>query len=431
MNSPRLHRASHTMQRKKQLVLAKPQKNNSQAKQKKEKPFSKAGAIAGNYIGEMFHLPHAKAIGKWLGSGIGQIFGSGDYSVVGPTPESNVLFNSREVPKFSTTRATNIVCHREYIRDFTGASAFTNTTYRLNPGSSETFPWLSSIAENYQQYKFHGLIFEFKPLITDYITGGAPGVVIMATNYNASDAPYETKQEMENSEFAVSVKPTSNLVHGVECAVDQTSVPIKYVKSSPSDPGDSRLYDMGLFQFANQGSPSQLLGELWVSYCVEFFKPQQPSTPGGSIFSGICYRTNQGNTSPLGTNNDRSLGNIGLTATNTDITFDGIPSAYYLIDVEFQGSANAASQPTQISPGNLLEFVPKFAANNPINNYTNTSATFTTVTSTVTVSHIIAYAKCKAQVPSRVGINYGTNGLEPFAGAVTISVTQVDDSLFV
>jgi len=58
--------------------------------------------------------------------------------------------------------------------------------------------------------------------VTDFVTNGAPGVVIMAANYNADAKNYTTKQEMENSEYAVSVKPTRDLIHGIECATDHT-----------------------------------------------------------------------------------------------------------------------------------------------------------------------------------------------------------------
>jgi len=185
-------------------------------------PFGDAGAIAGNALGQMFNMPFLKGAGRFLGSGIGSIFGSGDYTLTGAVPEYNVLTNSKQIPQFSTSHATNLVCHREYLGDITGTTTFSNRSYPLNPGNSKTFPWLSTIAQNYQQYKIHGIIFEFRPLITDFVTAGSPGVVVMATNYNANAAPYDTKQEMENSEFAVSVKPTNALIHGVECAKGET-----------------------------------------------------------------------------------------------------------------------------------------------------------------------------------------------------------------
>jgi hypothetical protein len=284
--------------RNRRKVVVKQPKQPS--KPKKVTPFSDVGAIVGSKLGSLLAMPYLKGVGKWLGSGIGQVFGSGDYQVVGAEPTYNVLMNS-QIPKFSTTRQTNVICHREYLGDILGTAGFNNTAYPLNPGVSKTFPWLSVIAQNYQQYKFHGVIFEFRPLITDFVTNGAPGVVIMATNYNADAVIYNTKQEMENSEYAVSVKPTRELLHGIECDSNQTTISELYVRTGAPPAGqDLRLYDLGNFQFATQVNPIQNLGELWVSYCVEFFKPILPTDVGGNVLSAFTTRTTITNPTPFG-----------------------------------------------------------------------------------------------------------------------------------
>lgn len=348
------HRASHTMinkTKRKPNRGVKPSKTK-QPKQKKSTPFGDVGEILGGAVGKMFNL-NLQGPGRWLGSGIGSIFGSGDYTLAGAAPKENVIMNGSQIPKFSTTRATNVVCHREYLRDWTGVNAFSNESFRLNPGDSETFPWLSTIAQNYQEYKFHGLVFEFRSLITDFVTSGAPGVVVMATNYNANEPAYGTKQEMENSEFAVAVKPTLNLMHGVECAVQQTVDPIKYVRRGGADTtGDSRLYDLGTFQFANQGSPNQLLGELWVSYCVEFFKPVLPDTVGGAVDTGLLNTSSITAGGAVGTIQVGRSGNIDIRhLTSTTFQFYARANAYYIINYVWQGSvAGVAAYPAISSP---------------------------------------------------------------------------------
>jgi hypothetical protein len=323
-----------------QQLTQKLQQVSVRPKRKKATPFADAGAITGQRLGSMFNLPMLKGVGRWLGSGIGTILGSGDYSVVGAAPTYNVLSNGNQVPKFASTKQTNIVCHREYLGDIFGTAGFNNTSYPLNPGVSTTFPWLSSIAQNYQQYKFHGIIFEFRPLITDFVTNGAPGVVIMATNYNADFPVYTTKQEMENSEYAVSVKPTRDLMHGVECATNQTVLSELYIRSGVPPAGqDLRLYDLGNFQFATQANPVQDLGELWVSYCVEFFKPVLPSDVGGNILSGVTNR--QGATIPLpfGNVNNGLFGTLDLTVTSDTITWTGQPGNHYFLEILWFGSS--------------------------------------------------------------------------------------------
>jgi hypothetical protein len=312
-------------------------------KKKKATPFKDAGGIAGSRIGGMFgNSALGMGVGKWLGSGIGSILGSGDYQMSGPQPQYNVIANGSQIPKFSTTRQTNIVCHREYLGDILGTVGFNNTPYILNPGVSTTFPWLSSVAANYQEYRFHGLVFEFRSLITDFVTGGAPGVIVMATNYNSDAVDYTSKQQMENSEYAVSVKPTLHLMHGIECASGQTILPTKFIRTGAVPVGqDLRLYDQGIFQFATQQNPIQDLGELWVSYCVEFLKPILPIVESDAGPGFHAVRTTSSSVSPLGLTQLKATGTLPVVVSGTTIAISNAePGSFYMLNLDYNtGSA--------------------------------------------------------------------------------------------
>jgi hypothetical protein len=326
-------------------------KRQVKAKQRKRKSksgisYADAGAAFGTaagmgaalYTGSSMAIPMGTAIGRLLGTGISSIVGSGDYTMIGTAPGYNVL--AGHPPKFSSTHATNIVCHREYIGDVLGGAAFFNDTFPLNPGVSETFPWLSQIAANYQEYKFHGIMFEFRPLITDFVTAGSPGVVVMATNYNSVAPAFTSKYEMENSEYAVSVKPTNALCHMVECKANQTVLKELYVRTGDVPSGqDARLYDLGLFQFARQSNPAINLGELWVTYCVEFFKPIIPTTVGQAIrapsYRGIT--NDYTDATPLGTLIER-VDTIGIQNFGNTLVFPNVTSNY-MVHVEWIGTA--------------------------------------------------------------------------------------------
>jgi hypothetical protein len=389
-----------------------------QPKQNKPKPkptpFSDAGAIVGSRLGTVLNLPYLKGVGKWLGSGIGQIFGSGDYQVVGAMPSYNVMMND-QIPKFSTTRQTNVICHREYLGDILGTAGFNNTLYPLNPGMSKTFPWLSTIAQCYQQYRFHGIIFEFRPLITDFVTNGAPGVVVMATNYNADSVPYTTKQEMENSEYAVSVKPTRELVHGIECDISQTTIPQLYVRTGQPPVGqDLRLYDIGSFQFATQVNPVQNLGELWVSYCVEFFKPLLPADVGGNVLSAISNRTGVALATPLGSTQSGFFGDLDLTITNgATASWTGQPGNLYVIVLAYSTGAATVT--------GLTETLVGLTVVNPI----NTAAPETGVAS-ASKDYTRTY-RCTNLVPGVVSYSPIFTGTLP--SLVSVFVTSVSSEL--
>lgn len=393
---------------------------------KQATPFADTGAIAGQRIGSMFgNATLGKGLGKWLGSGIGTIFGSGDYSMVGPQPAYNVLTNSKQIPQFNSTTQTNIVCHREYLGDILGTSAFSNTAYPLNPGMAQTFPWLSTVAENYQEYKFHGLVFEFRPLITDFVTSGAPGVIVMATNYNADVPSYVNKQQMENSEYAVSVKPTNALMHGVECQMVQTTIPQRYVRngSVPSNQ-DLRLYDYGNFQFATQSNPTQNLGELWVSYCVEFFKPQLPATVGGSISSAHIYRTGVANATPLGTTTVVNVGTLPVTVAATSISFVAPPSTRYLVTLSWNGPSGALSLPGNSSSGNwgLVTFW---------NGSANTFTAAPSAAATTTQTGIIDCVFLTNTTGGNCVLSFTTGGIFPAGWTIDVLIVELDSSITV
>jgi hypothetical protein len=326
-------------------------------KRQKAKPFRDTGGVIGNRIGGMFgNASMGRGIGRWLGTGIGSIFGSGDYTLAGSSPAYNVIANGSQIPKFDTTRQTNVVCHREYLGDFTGTSAFSNNSFPLNPGIQKTFPWLSTVASSYQEYKFHGLIFEFRSLITDFVTSGAPGVVIMSTNYNADAPLYLSKQQMENAEFAVATKPTINLMHGVECADKQTILAQRYVRQGDVPQGqDLRLYDTGTFQFATAGNPTQLLGELWVSYCVEFFKPIQATVTGAPGIGFHMARSGTTNATPFGTASILEEGFLDVSVGSTTVTINSaVVGARYKVDWYWTGAAAVAYAPAAASLTNCV-----------------------------------------------------------------------------
>lgn len=283
-------------------------------KKKEYTPFGDTGQHIGRFFG-------APGLGFAAGHFLGRILGSGDYTK-GPAVQSNVLYNTREIPEFVNEQGfSNIVHHREFITDITTASAantFKVQGYALNPGVTGTFPWLSKLAQNYEQYKIHGMVFMFKSTSADALnsTNTALGSVIMATDYNPATALYRSKAEMANSQFAQSAKPSCSQMHGIECATSQKPTSILYLRSGAVPTGqDPRWFDYGTFQIATEGfqGTSVKVGELWVSYLVEFLKPQVPYTPTGNLPSALLNRTGATTAAPLGTVSTRAVGSLPVT----------------------------------------------------------------------------------------------------------------------
>lgn len=199
-----------------------------------------------------------------------------------------------EVPKFTAGSEGSVrVTHKEYLGELRTIGNDFNNAYvkKLNPGLADTFPWLSTIAANFEEYEFHGLTFVFVSESADALssTNTALGSVMMATQYNANLLPLRSKEEMLAYEFSNTGRPSSSMIHMVECARRRTVLPEMYVRTgdvpqASTTPQDYRLYDWGTFQVATQGQQAAcILGELWVTYDVILRKPRLPI--GGSVAS--------------------------------------------------------------------------------------------------------------------------------------------------
>lgn len=212
------------------------------------------------------------------------ILGYGAYSVGSNSLMAGMTSNG--VPMMHAASENGVrIKHREYLFDVgtsnNSPTIFDITALYLNPGESGTFPWLSQIAVNFEQYKIHGMVFEYKTLSVDGIssTNVALGSVILATDYNPLHVPFTSKQQMENYVYCSSGKPSVTILHPIECSPRETPIETLYVRSAPVPTGaDPRLYDWGIFQIATVGlpAPAAAIGELWISYDIEFFKPNVP-----------------------------------------------------------------------------------------------------------------------------------------------------------
>lgn len=305
-----------------------------------------AGGIAANAMAPGSGVAGAAA-GRYLGSQISRILGFGDYTVQSNSLSSvgKAIMPGEAVPDFGIRGNETRVRHREYLHDIVvpaSPTAFTNSSYTINAGDSYTFPWLAEVAARYQQYKFNGLIFEFKTLSSDITSGGALGAVVLATNYDVLDSAFEDKIHMENSQYAVSAKPSCSQIHTIECAPNETAQKMLYVRSpgsSTTTSQDARFFDLGKFQLATTGLPGsagQVLGELWVSYDVSLYKPEIPNT---EVLSAKVLSAGSVDKSSALFGTSPALTGNAFTLDNTVLTFPR--TGQFLLQCDFAGTGVA------------------------------------------------------------------------------------------
>lgn len=313
----------------------------------------------GAAIGASLGGPGGGVLGSALGSGAQALFrritGYGDYKVV-----SNSLMGMGDgkmavdsLPQFSGMGRGIRISHREYILDVISsatAGAFSSTDFLIQPALQASFPWLSAIAEQFEEYKINGMIFEFKTMSADALnsTNTALGSVILSTQYNVLHPTFVNKVQMEQHEFSVSGKPSCNILHPIECARGESMATVLYTRNGPVVTGDQRLYDFGRFTIASTGlqGTSVNIGELWVSYDITLFKPRvQDSSDLADHYqlgTGISTSAYFGSTLPTAT----STSDMGTVLTNTTITIPATFTGNIQVTYSVVGSAAAVATPS-------------------------------------------------------------------------------------
>jgi hypothetical protein len=228
------------------------------------------------------------------------VSGVGDYELSTPSVLANSLVHptlAESVPSFGAEQGHVMLSHREYLRDISvpsGQSTYTDQL-TINPGDVRTFPWLSRIAVNFEQYRLVGCIFEFVSTSTASTTNPNPALwtVSMATQYNVNQRAMGSKRQFLNHFFSSSGVAAANVMHAIECREELTAVTPKYVRNSDIDPvlvSDARLLDVGRFAYWLEGGAvqavNQILGELHITYQIALLKPRLQIATTGLTYDG-------------------------------------------------------------------------------------------------------------------------------------------------
>lgn len=227
-----------------------------------------------------------------------------------------------------------------------GDVAFESKVFQVNPGLDDTFPYLAAIARNFQQYKFKGLIFEFKSTSATALnsTNTALGTVALAMQYQSDCPNFSNKNQLLNEMWSVDGKPSENVLLPVECDPSMTTIPLLYTRSGAQPTGsDLKMYDLGKVTIATVGSQAAaVIGELWVSYEVELQKPQ--------LYAGLAIGSETAHYSLVPTSAEplhspaKYFDHIGLTLTTTTIVFPSSAQGKYLVTYHVRSTGAAVVQ---------------------------------------------------------------------------------------
>jgi len=221
-------------------------------------------------------------------------------------------------PKFMSGSKGIVIQHRELITQLISSSvanAFSATDLTINPGKSGTFPWLSTLAGNFDQYVFRSLKFH---LVSNQPTtvGGRIG---LGYDYDSTDpAP------ADRNEFF-------SMTHHAECAPWDSvmlQIPVdgkmRFVNSHTTT--DSKLIDCGQITLMSDTitATSTALADVIVDYVVELVDAQQAVFSSMSAFSSAITAFS-------------SLRVVGpvvaqlIATSSTTVLEASLPQGYYLV----------------------------------------------------------------------------------------------------
>jgi hypothetical protein len=272
---------------KKELKLEKKvekleKKSNPGAARKAMKAAGNALEGMGAKVGNMI-LP---GIGGHLGHAAEGLFktllGFGDYSEVEninqPEPMNNTIMGlqtptvTHAVENMHWNGQVTRVAHREYIGSISMTAGFACASYAIDPTSTFMFPWLSTLAKNFQKWKLLGCVFEYVPTSTNAISGGSPAVgqVCLSILYDIEGPPSTSLQNLLNNQGSVSARPQDQMVCAVECDPGETPLNPLYIAHPGTSVFEPHFYEFADLQIATQGPAAYSdAGQLWVTYDVQ------------------------------------------------------------------------------------------------------------------------------------------------------------------
>nr|QWC36210.1 coat protein [Pelargonium necrotic spot virus] len=208
-------------------------------------------------------------------------------AIAAPVAVTRVIRGSK--PKFTRSKGAVTITHRELVGQYNNSAGLVvngsvgGTIYKLNPSNALLFPWLQSIASNFDQYKFDNVKLTYIPMCATTETGR----VALYFDKDSQDPVPADRVELANMFHLRETAPW---------AESNLNVPTDNVKRFTNDntTTDLKLVDLGQIGIATYGgSGTNPVGDLFIHYTVTFFEPQPSAgiveteqTGAGALDSG-------------------------------------------------------------------------------------------------------------------------------------------------
>lgn len=228
----------------------------------------------------------------------------------------------------------------EYIQDINGSVSFSTTAIPFNPGQSSFLPRFSKEAVLYEKWICTLAEPYFKPMVSAYATNGQSGKVLLSFDYDASDSPPATKQQVEDTDPHSDAMPYEFCRLSLDPSQLNASPLGKYVRPGGL-PGsaDIKSYDGGVLYVSTIGNTNtSVIGELRVRYHFKLVKPVLESSTTAPVQYHVSQYQSTSNESITTSGVSQTIlfaTNIvnGLNASNTSGVIT-LPAGNYLVTLD-------------------------------------------------------------------------------------------------
>lgn len=179
----------------------------------------------------------------------------------------------------------------EFLGVLPGSAGFSLTSFPINPGLSQTFPWLSEIAKNFEFYRFLSFRVRSIPKSNDF----AKGSVIIAPEYDSNESDPKTLVDLLAYDEAkeTSVRQNSGCTFSVRRMHANNGD--KFVRTGPIRPDLLPSRDCGRILIGLDGQTGNddvgaAVVSIWIDYTLELFSPQKPQALINLPLSTQSYR---------------------------------------------------------------------------------------------------------------------------------------------
>jgi hypothetical protein len=251
-------------------------------------------------------------------------------------------------PSYRTLQNGNtIVKHCEFVSVVASSATFACNRTPINPGLP-IFPWLQSLAANYDRYKWRKLSFYYVPAVAS----SQAGRMCLAFSKDANQSTPINNQQMfsivPNNEETLWQEISINVPCDNKEYYVRTFGTSQFLQAGTNNnTTDLKTTDMGvLFQSSNYNGLANV-GELYCAYEIELLDPSISSNPfSGEISSTTSTVTNLFNAPVL------LSGNV-VANTVFPSNFAFLASGSYMVSLSFLGTVIGAAPSLSTTTGTI------------------------------------------------------------------------------